>query len=276
MWGWPAGLLCCRSRLRRDCPVLLAARWGRRTRYAASPLRSNNCGQSVHEARCARPLRRCAARRQQGAPPATPTSLFRPAGGMRAGGDVQRVAKGRRARRARLDAPAGLNHQGNGMLVNCELRAGPPKSKDSILCMRRAGHQRAEPPSGRAPCWRRAAQRRGGHVRSACFVHLTCRPCLNGAPAGGAVSWAAPPRREQRRAVPLKAGPPTLKPGRMAAQTPPRAVIEAPGPRTPGGIQPGNKGKTQSRASPEREITRSLNIEKIKDKGIANPSSAYY
>jgi hypothetical protein len=62
----------------------------------------------------------------------------------------------------------------------------------------------------------------------------------------------------------------------MAAQTPPRAVIEAPGPRTPGGIQPGNKGKTQSRASPEREITRSLNIEKIKDKGIANPSSAYY
>jgi hypothetical protein len=35
MWWPPSGLHCCRSRLRRDCPVLLTARWGRRTHSAA-------------------------------------------------------------------------------------------------------------------------------------------------------------------------------------------------------------------------------------------------
>ena len=47
-----------------DSPALLATRGRRRTRCVRwRELRSDNCGESVHEARCARPPRACAARR---------------------------------------------------------------------------------------------------------------------------------------------------------------------------------------------------------------------
>ncbi len=79
MWGWPAGLQCCRSRLRRDCPVLLAARW-------CSPTHCAPCGRYVQtwsasqldEARAARvptsPLRFSAPTRRPAGHPHIPGS----------------------------------------------------------------------------------------------------------------------------------------------------------------------------------------------------------
>jgi hypothetical protein len=85
MWGRLARLLCCRSCLRQDCPPLLVARWGRMTHSAAEGrcVQTDAASQMTKHALRACPPRHCAARRQQGAPPATPTSLLRPAGDRR-------------------------------------------------------------------------------------------------------------------------------------------------------------------------------------------------
>jgi hypothetical protein len=83
MWGWPAGLQCWRSRLRRDSLAMLASRWGRITHSAAFGrcVQTDAASQLTKHALRACPPRRCASQRQQGARPATPTSLVRPAGG---------------------------------------------------------------------------------------------------------------------------------------------------------------------------------------------------
>lgn len=60
-------------------------------------------------------------------------------------------------------------------------------------------------------------------ARDSVLRHLTCRGCLSAAAEGRVASSTAQARREHRRAVPLKAGPPTSAPGRM----PPRPASRA-------------------------------------------------
>jgi hypothetical protein len=61
-------------------------------------------------------------------------------------------------------------------------------------------------------------------ARDSALRHHACRGCLSAAGAVSVASSPALPRREHRKEVPLQAGPPTMKPGRMLAQPSPRVI----------------------------------------------------
>ena len=150
-------------------------------------------------------------RRQQGAHPAAPSALFLPA----CGAATLLVLVARSAVRVHA--------------VSCKTQ-GWVSAGHSLRVIPRAWLCLAEP-SWCSSLRRRNAQRPPKYVsgtkgwggvrpgallapssaaaRWACAQHmlrqLTRCPCLNGAPEGRAVSWAAPPRREQRRGVTPKA-----------------------------------------------------------------------
>jgi len=162
-------------------------------------LRSNRCGKSVHEARCARGHEPCATRRFprariQPTHPFAATPVGTPLSARHRWG-----LSGRRC-------PAGP------LCVAPSRRAGTQTVRWTVCALRASG------PVGPARPARPAL--RG--ARAARFAITSAASCLNAVSAANEVSYAAPPRGEQRRGVGLQGRPP------QSAATPGTACRDAP------------------------------------------------